>query len=177
MALLEVVTRCYKRPQMLRHNRASVEALGPHVSQTFFDDKEGRGVAASYESLATYEPVGGWVWILDDDDLCIYSNLCQNLREIDRLFAWDVVMLKMDCDGVILPDKFTWQMPPQLGHVCVSCFVVTKAIWMAHRHAFAPGDYSSDYTFIASVFECDPEVFWLDVVASKTQRISKGQPE
>jgi hypothetical protein len=177
MPLLDVVTRCYKRPAMLRHNRASIEMLGPEARQTFLVDEVGRGIAWSYEQLATYEPQGEWVWLLDDDDLCIYPSLLYDLAEIDKLFAFDVVMVKMDRDGHIMPDKFTWQRPPQLGHVCVSCFIVQREIWMRHRGAFVPGRYSSDYRFIDSVFCGNPQVYWLDVVASKTQKISRGEPE
>jgi len=178
MALLEIITRTYKRPAMLRHNRASLERQSSHDwTQTMMIDHEGIGIAATYERLSTYEPGGDFVWLLDDDDLCVYEDLVADLYDVAFAHNPDVVMMKMDRDGHILPDKFTWQKPPQLGHVCVSCFIVKRAVWMRHRSAFAPGTYSSDFNFISDVFERDYEVYWLDVVASKCQRVSRGEPE
>lgn len=176
MALLEVISRTYKRPALLRHNRASVELLGPDVRQVFLVDEVGLGIAASYERLSEHEPGASWVWILDDDDLCIYDQMAYDLSIIDCL-NFDVVMCKMERDGFIFPDKFTWQKPPELGHICVSCFIVRRDVWMQHRHAFAPGSYSSDFNFIASVFATKPSVYWLDKIVSKTQQVSKGEPE
>lgn len=178
MALLEVLTRCYRRPAMLRHNRASLERQSSHDwKQTMMIDTVGIGIAATYERLATYEPGGDYVWLLDDDDLCVYEDLVADLYDIAYAHDPAVVMVKMDRDGFVLPDKFTWHKPPQLGHICVSCFIVKRAIWMRHRKAFTPGDYSSDYNFIASIFERDYDIYWLDCVASKCQKVSKGLPE
>jgi hypothetical protein len=139
-------------------------------------DAYGVGIAATYERLAEYEPEGDWQWLLDDDDLCVYPQLVEDLQQIDRLNV-DVVMAKMERDGHVLPDKFTWHRPPQLGHICVSCFIVRRDVWMNYRHAFAPGEYASDFNFIHAVFQGKTSVYWLDKVIAKTQRISKGKPE
>lgn len=178
MAFLEVVTRCYKRPAMLRHNRASLarQTCGDW-SQTMLVDEVGRGVAWAYEQLATFTPTGDYVWILDDDDLCLDDDLVKDLKTIVHWVPFDVVMLKMDHGGWILPDKFTWERAPQLAHIGVSAFVVSRATWLAHRHVFAPGRYESDFDFISAVFAANPGVFWHDTIASQVQRVSKGAPE
>jgi hypothetical protein len=155
---------------MLAANRAALQRQSsPDWTQTLLVDSEGIGIAATYERLAVYEPSGDLVWILDDDDICIADDLVKDLQELASWVDFDVIMVKMSHDGHILPDKFTWQKPPQLGHIGVSAFVVKRKIWMKHRSAFAPGAHHSDFNFISAVFERDPDVFWLDVVASATQ--------
>lgn len=179
MALLEVVTRCYKRPQMLRHNRASLERQTcPDWTQTMLVDDEGRGIAWAYAQLAEFEPKGAYVWILDDDDLCIDADLVRDLQAIAATFAPDVVMLRMDHgNGAILPDKFHWERTPARGYIGVSAFIVSRAMWMAHRHTFAPGHYSSDCDFISAVYAATDSVYWHNSIASRCQRVSKGLPE
>jgi hypothetical protein len=162
---------------MLAANQASLQRQTCRDwSQTLMRDAVGVGIAATYERLADYVPEGDWVWILDDDDLCVDDRLVAELDQLDRLNV-DVIMVKMERDGHVLPDKFTWHRPPQLGHICVSCYLVRRDVWMQNRRAFAPGHYASDYNFIAAVFGHDPEVYWLDRVVAKTQRISRGKPE
>jgi hypothetical protein len=179
MALLEILTRCYKRPAMLAANRAALQRQSsPDWTQTLLVDSDGIGIAATYERLASYEPGGDYVWILDDDDICVYDDLVADLHDIAYAHDPDLVMIKMDHSGFILPDKFTWQKPPQLGHIGVSAFVVKRKIWMRHRSAFVPGCHHSDFNFISDIFGRDYEVYWLDVVASKTQNGAHGgKPE
>jgi hypothetical protein len=76
----------------------------------------------------------------------------------------------------ILPRE-NWQRRPVLGDIGCSAFVVRRAVWMRHRHAFNGAEYASDFDFIASIFEQDYEIYWYDCVASRVQRISLGQPE
>jgi hypothetical protein len=73
---LEVLTRCYRRPGLLAANQASLRAQTcADWTQTLLVDEEGRGIAWSYVNMAGYAPhlVGEYVWILDDDDLCVRS--------------------------------------------------------------------------------------------------------
>lgn len=179
MAFLEVVTRAYRRPQMLRHNRASLERQTcGDWTQTILIDDVGRGIAWAYAQLATFEPSGEYLWILDDDDLCLDADLVADLKDITSWIAFDVIMLKMDHgNGHILPDDAHWERPPAQGYIGASAFVVSRATWMGHRHVFAPGRYESDYDFIRAVYAATEGVFWHDTIASKCQRVSKGLPE
>lgn len=179
MAFLEVVTRTYKRPQMLRHNRASLERQTcADWQQTMLPDEEGRGIAWAYAQLATFEPTGEYVWILDDDDLCIDAELVADLKTITEEFTPDVIILKMDHgNGQILPDEAHWQRAPQQGYIGASAFVVSRATWLEHRWRFAPGRYESDYDFIRAVYAAESDIYWHNTIASRCQRISKGLPE
>lgn len=177
---LEILTRTYQRPNLLAANKASLQRQTNQGwwRQTFLDDKEGRGVGWSYSNMAAYASnlEGLYVWILDDDDVCICDTLINDLEEIVASHNPDVIMLKMDHGPRgILPGK-SWQQRPVLGDIGCSAFVVRREVWQAHAQYFTP-DYNGDFAFISSIFDEDYEIYWHDCVASKVQRISDGQPE
>lgn len=175
---LEIVTRCYQRLVMRERNIASVKAMAGDVYHAMIFDRVGRGIGASYAALAQYEPYGQWVWVLDDDDECIYPALAADISRIAAECNPDVVMLRMDHgNGGILPDKFHWQKPPEMGYIGVSAFVVTRAVWLAHRGAFASARYQSDFDFINAVFAADLEAYWHDITASRVQRANKKEAQ
>lgn len=180
-AFLEVITRCYRRPQMLRENIASLQAqTDPDYQQVLLHDAVGRGVAWANEQLTQYTPEHDYVWLLDDDDMCIRPELVAELKAIAAEHEPDVIMLRMDhAERGVLPDGSYWGNPPAIAHVGCSAYVVTNEVWMAHRAAWSNGGYSADHGFIADVFAANPEplVFWHDVIASRVQRISLGEPE
>lgn len=176
--LLQVLTRCWRRPSLLQANLKSVAALGEGVEQTCVVDTEGRGIGASYEALARLEVRGQYIWILDDDDICIEPGLVGRLRELMRKRP-DVVMVRMDHgDGLgVLPGEAQWGQAPVQGGIGCSGFMVRREVWLAERDVLVPGEYASDYRFIARVFGGGYVVEWLDVVASRVQRISHGAAE
>lgn len=177
---LQILTRTYQRPNLLAANRASVRRQTNQGwwLQTFLNDDAGRGVGWSYANMAAYAPhlEGLYVWILDDDDVCVCDTLIDDLMEIAAIHNPDVIMMRM-AHGPrgILPDKH-WQQRPVLGDIGCSAFVVRRAIWQAHAKYFEP-TYNGDFAFISSIFDEDYEIYWHDCVASATQRISNGKPE
>ena len=181
MAFLEVVTRCYKRPKMLKHNIDSLlMQTCPDWQQTLLVDEVGRGVGASYLEMARYadELDGDYIWILDDDDMCIRNTLVNELAQIVESHNPDVIMLRMNhLERGILP-SYTWEEYPRMGDIGCSAYVVRRDVWVAHSVEFERADYSSDYYFIASIFDNDDiDIYWYDVIASQVQRISMGEPE
>lgn len=178
---LEVLTRAYRRPTMLAVNQASIAAqTSPDWVQTLMIDEIGIGIGAAAEAMAAHAPclTGRFIWVLDDDDMCIRPTLVEELQAIDDDEGPDVIMLKMDHGPLgILPDDNHWQRPPVYGYIGVSAFVVRRELWQQHAPALRPGQYHSDHRFIASVFEARPKVYWFDVIASRVQRISNGVPE
>lgn len=176
---LEVLTRCYKRPNMLAKNKASLRAQTDNdYIQTLLTDTEGRGIAWSYQNLAAHSRylMGEYIWILDDDDMAVSQTLIADLKEIAKAHTPDVIMLRMDHgERGILPNK-CWQQYPQLGDIGCSAFVVKRAIWQKHSGYFG-AHYAGDFDFISSIFARDYEIYWFDCVASAVQRISYGKPE
>lgn len=181
MAFLEVVTRVYKRPTLLAANQASLDGQSDgDWEQTLLTDAVGRGVGWSYEQLATYAPqlTGDYIWLLDDDDLCVYPDLVAELKAIAAQHDPDVVFVRMDHGerGVLPTDKF-WGRPPFQGCIGCSAYIVRRAVWQQHANAFCPGHYASDFDFIQAIWQDRPRVAWWDIVASRVQRISYGRPE
>ena len=179
MPFLEVLTRCYRRPKMLEVCQQSLARQTCRDFQhTFLVDDIGRGIAWSYENLAAYAPklVGEWIWLLDDDDMCISDTLVADLKAIAVEHNPEVIMLRMNHgERGILPGK-NWQKPPVQGDIGCSAFVVKRKVWQRHS-GHLRAHYAGDYDFISSIFARDYEIYWHDCVASKVQRISLGAPE
>jgi len=180
-SFLEVLTRYYKRPEMLERNEASLEAQTcDDWEQTLLIDNIGRGIGWSVENLGRYasQLTGRYIWILDDDDECIRPTLVAELKEIAGRCDPDVIMLRMDHGPRgVLPEPGFWESKPQLGHIGISAFVVKREVWQANAGAWIPGAYHSDFIFIAAVFAVRPAVYWHNVIASQVQRVSLGKPE
>ena len=83
-AFLQIITRVYRRPKMLMANIKSLEAQSdPDWEQTMIVDGEGRGVGDAQAALANFSPYvsGQYIWILDDDDLCVRPNLVMEVKK------------------------------------------------------------------------------------------------
>ncbi|MGP1666313.1 MAG: hypothetical protein ACTS5I_10490 [Rhodanobacter sp.] len=180
MPFLQILTRCYKRPQLLLANISSLVALtDPDWVQTCLIDNVGRGIGWSYTNMAAHAPLlrGEYIWILDDDDVCSRPTLVVELKQIVDDKRPDVIMVRMHHGPLgVLPDGATWQQPPQQAHIGCSAFVVRREVWQQHAGAF--GDhYAGDFDFIAAVFASGASVYWHDVIASRVQCISQGKAE
>lgn len=180
MAFLEVITRTYQRPYMLSKNQASLEMQTDNDwIQTIYPDYEGRGVAWANGQMfhIAQQLTGDYVWILDDDDMCILDNFVAELKNIAAQDKPDVIMIRMDHGerGVLPPpgDEF-----PRMGAIGCSAYVVKRNIWERHAYQWQSAHYGSDYDFIHSIFRDEAvKVYWYNVIASKVQRISLGEPE
>lgn len=180
-ALLEVVTRAYKRPNMLAQNRASVARLGDNVGHAILPDYRGIGVAKANSLLADFKPSAMYVWVLDDDDLCVHDELASDIHWIARMHDNPpAVIVRVDHGDElgVLPDDLHWRQAPVEACIGTSAIITRWNVWMQHRHAWATERYAADYDFIASVWAAESErIVWHDVIAARCQRISHGQPE
>ena len=174
--MLEIVTRAMqnKRPTMLARNQASLQRLNDSAwVQTLLVDEEGIGVGAAAARLAGHRALAQWVWLLDDDDECIYPDLVGDVHSI-AIAAPEttVIMVRMDHGPElgILPNEAVWGLWPLEGHLGCSSYIVRMDAWERHRHAWQSARYASDYDFIADVCSEAPVIYWHDVVASRTQR-------
>ena len=178
---LEVLTRTYKRPTLLAANQASLQAqTSTDWQQTLLIDDVGKGMDAAQARLAEYAPrlVGDWIWILDDDDVCIRPQLVEEINTLVVLYAPDVIMLRMDHGPLgVLPDNAHWEKRPVRGQIGCSAFVVARPVWQQHAVVWQVGGYEADYAFISAIWEAKPRIVWHDIVASRVQRISYGAPE
>ena len=179
MPLLEVLTRCYKRPKMLAVNMASLDAQTcDDWEQTLLVDDVGRGIGWSYTNMAAQaaDLNGDYIWILDDDDECIRSTLVAELKGIVEAHNPDVIMVKMDHqERGILPNA-QWGCEPKQGDIGCSAYIVKREVWQQHAGHFG-AHYAGDFDFIKAIFASGATVYWHDVIASRVQRISLGAAE
>jgi hypothetical protein len=102
-----------------------------------------------------------------------WAHTCATLN------APDVILMRMDHGPLgVLPGGAQWgQRALVRGQIGVSAFVVTGDIWRAFGACWAER-YDGDYDFIAKVVaNRTVQIYWHDVIASRVQRISRGQPE
>lgn len=148
--------------------------------QEFLVDPVGLGIGASYQRMAHHTPKGDWVWILDDDDVCIHNGLVADVRRISaECPGVQVIMVRMDHGPElgVLPDGEVWEKRPVLGHLGVSAYIVRRDVWQRHAHAFGSGRYTSDFDFVEDVWREQPLVVWHDVVASRSPLRGLGRTE
>lgn len=177
---LTIITRCYKRPQMLANNRASLARQSePDYEQVRLIDDIGIGVEQAQVSIADNAPhfTGQYAWILDDDDMCIHDTLIADLKAIAAEHDPGVVMVRMNHGYAVYPDALRWGEAPQQGRIGCSAYIVRRDIFQQHVDAFRGARYESDFDFINAVWKSNPAVYWHDVIASQVQRVSLGAPE
>lgn len=179
MSTLEIVTRCYKRPVMLAANQASLAALTDgDWTQTLLVDHVGIGVAAANAALAGFEPTGDYVWVLDDDDLCIYPELVYDIKMLQSGSAPDAIFVRFNHGWLgVLPMPAFWRARPECGRIGGSGVIVRRDLWMRCRDAWRTERYESDCDYLQAVYANATNIHWHDIIAGRVQRISRGAAE
>jgi hypothetical protein len=170
---LEIVTRhLTTRNEPLRRNQESLAQLtSGDWKQTLLIDKVGRGVPWASKRLAKHTPAGEFVWVLDDDDECIFPELVTGLKIIDSRYAPDAIMVRMDHGKPlgVLPAGPAWKGVLYEGGVGCSALIASAETWLRFRAHW--GDrYAGDWDFVNAVINSDVNVYWYDVVASRVGR-------
>jgi hypothetical protein len=181
MAFLEVITRVYRRPTWLENNQASLmRQTDPDWVQTLLVDEIGRGCAWANAQLATVDPIGEYVWVLDDDDYCVEPGLVAILKSLAAQHDTPPAILMRTIDeefGELPPDSL-WRQKPVEGAIGSSHIFTRADVWLAHRARWATMRYAADYDFIASVWgEHSESIIWHDTIVRAAMRISHGAPE
>ncbi len=120
---------------------------------------------------------GEYVLVLDDDDQIVEDTFIGELKEATRSGA-DLIMLKMQIVlGFVVPEDDYFYLPPVVGHIGMSCFVVKRDLWIENVKHFDPV-YQGDFTFINAVYPQARNIVYLDRVMCATQDGNHhGQPE
>lgn len=179
MAFLTIYTPTYKRPKALAVCVESVltQHKGWHVQHLIVPDEVGLGIDGMYADIINHvdEVNGEYVFMLSDDDMLCNDKFVSNLLDFTKDNEKpEVIIIKAIKEGRILPS--IWNAKPQLGHIDISCFVVRSDIWKVNADKWGKR-YEGDFDFINSLWEQGYQFNWMDVVAVKAQRISRGQPE
>ena len=180
MTFLTVVTRCYKRPEMLAINRQSLaDQTSQDFEQIFIVDAVGYGVSWANKQFYRHrdEPTGDYILMLDDDDM-LTNNDAIKLLKAATADKPDLVMCKFDCGPWgILPTSSVWLNKwPKLTKVCTPCFITRRDIWYDNIEYFGK-PHAGDYNFLAEIWSGLGSIEWLDIVIGKVQRVSQGAPE
>lgn len=171
------------RPAGLAANQASLAALtDPDWCQTLIVDREGRGCAWANRNLANCADrlIGDYIWVLDDDDVCVRRELVEELKAISVMFAADVVVVRMDHGPELgtLP-RAGWGRRAEVaeGDIGVSALICRREVWQKHAGSWGER-YAGDFDFAAAVLgDKRLLVYWHDVVASAISRQSAGAGE
>jgi len=177
---LEIITRHYaKRPNGLARNQESLaRQTCDDWQQTLLIDHKGRGVEWANWHVRQYAPFleGDYIWILDDDDVCLCDTLVADLKRIVDEHNPDVIMMRAKCHALLPEDKY-WRKPPVLTHVSSSSFVLRREVFQKHAPAITP-QLAMDYRLIHSVFDAGVHsVYWHDVVAMEAPRKGWGKAD
>jgi hypothetical protein len=181
MAFLEVITRTFgQRPRRLADNLESLkQQTDRDWMRTLIVDDERRGVAWAVGNLRTVEATGDYVWVLDDDDICSWPQLVDDLKRTAEEADWpDVIMVRALHERYgLLPSDDHWEQPPVLGNIGTSCYVVRREVWNAHRAAWVER-YDGDFYFVEHLWQ-QPGLrwYWLNVIAAYYPQQSIGAAE
>lgn len=180
MPFLEILTRHYtRRPGLLAACKASLDGqTDPDWVQTILIDDVGRGVEWANRNLGAYAPQveGDYIWILDDDDVCVCDTLVADLKAIVAETCADVVMVKGEINRFgILPDH--WGEAPEYCHVAMPCFVLRRDVWRRHA-GMLTARLGADYRMIRDVFDAGVyRIAWLDKIVVRSEKARFGAAE
>jgi len=178
VAFLQVITRTFgRRPTLLARNQASLAALeDADWEQTLVVDEVGRGVAWANANLGTVPATGDYVWVLDDDDVCVAPGLLAHLKAHSG--ASVIVCRATHVQFGVLPHDKHWERAPVLGDCGWSNLFVRGDVWEAHRGALAQcGVYEGDHRFATRLWAAALPWAWCDIVAAHYPRVSAGASE
>jgi hypothetical protein len=180
MPFLEVITRHYtRRPNLVQDNFASLDAQTcDDWVQTLLVDDVGHSVEWANYWLGKYGPnlEGDYIWVLDDDDICVRDTFVEEIAHIVQAHNPDVIICKIDANGVIPPPQL-WGKPPQITQIGMACFVVRREVWQEYADAFWP-KLAADFNFINAVWQAGKyEWYWHDQLVMKIQQVGRGRPE
>ena len=181
MTYLQVITRTFgRRPSLLAQNCASLMALlDDDWEQTLVIDEIGRGIEWANANLSTVPAGGEWVWILDDDDLCVMPNLIGVIKGLDAPSEYGVIAMRAThVQFGILPHDQNWGQRPVLGDCGFSNFFCRGQIWDQYRSKFADlAIYAADHAFYSYLWDQGVPFLWHDAVAAHYPRRSMGASE
>ena len=179
MPFLSIVTRCYKRPESLKANVASVaNQTDQDYEHLFIVDDVGRGMEWANRALATATPAGDYVLVLDDDDILSEPRAIEYLKEaaVDKP---DVIIFRGDFGEVlgILPDAVVWGNRPIKGHIGSAAFATSRDVWEKHVTSYGAKE-GGDYEYLKALWQDKPAVVWLDkLITTLPTGQSWGAPE
>ena len=179
MSFLEVMTRTFvgRRPDFLLRCHLSLRQLESDdwTHHVLMDDRP-MGVAHANRKLADHEARGEWVWVLDDDDVCCYPGLIDDVRWFARTACPDAVIVRARWAqrDLVLPPDDLWGERLVEGKVGTPCVITRRDIWNQYRVNWGCR-YAGDFDYINGLFDAGLDIAWLDVVAAEVPAVNLGR--
>lgn len=181
MTLLTIITRTYKRPQMLARCMASLEAQSDGDYQhILLVDEEGIGIAETYRRMRQRNWAdirGDYVYLLDDDCTLAGVEAIATLRRAIIAARPKLIFVKAEiCEWGILPGL--WRLPPVRGRIDLGCVIMQRGLFRRAARRFGAA-YDGDYDFIMAGYGMSrqSQTIWLDHLFMRAQQIGRGKPE
>ena len=177
---LTIITPTYRRPVGLRMCVASIfgQHQGDEIQHLIVPDEIGKGVAGMYRDLPLVNDQieGEWVFVLSDDDVLVYPRVVDLIKHVETEHpATGCIMVKMFCNGRVLPWAQCWEAAPLMGGVTLSNWIVRREVHIAHPFG---ARYEGDFDQAAAIHLAGVPIAWCDLVLSASQAGANfGRPE
>lgn len=168
MPFITFVTRCHKRPLLLKQCQDSVSMQSDKDYEHIFivdDIGHNRLWCNQQFHVNRHRVTGDYVYLIDDDDRLIYKDFVKHLKQIVAAHSPDVIMVRVKTDAHIFPMPDVWQRQPIMGSIGGGCSCVSNKVFQLHIHAFGTTS-CGDYHFIKDVFKCGYKVHWFDKIVA-----------
>jgi glycosyltransferase involved in cell wall biosynthesis len=181
---LTVVTRCFKRPLLLKENVRSLKAqTDPDYEQVFIIDRKGQGLAAADKALNEYKHLntGQYILVLDDDDKVLEADFIASIKGTAKSKDPDVMIWRGRFGkGYLtdLPPKDTnWGKTIVKAKIGSFNYAIKNELYEKYIHVCKTG-IAGDFDFLKRVLNssADLKVIWIDRTFVGIQVKSKGRP-
>lgn len=181
---LTIMTRCYKRPNMLLANLASAYGqIDKDFDHVIMVDEVGIGVPRANKLFwrNAYRIQGEYVLMLDDDDKFSDSLAIRKLKNaVNSSSNPGMVIFKCDHGaglGVLpFPKIFELEMMPQPSGIGTCSYITRTDVFKATIDKFGKR-LGGDYLFFKAAYGMCENIIFLDEQLTEVQRISNGKPE
>ncbi len=181
---LTILTRCYKRPNMLEKCKKSIDDQTlQDYEQIFIIDNIGRGRPYANKAFEIaqreYYIRGQYVMILDDDDIIIDKGFIQQMKTfVDNSRHSAIIFQGKVGNKILPPDHLFGREQPRSCQIGSFSIVVRKDVFNRHLPKFGSDNAIGDFKFIESIWKEDPfAVKWYKKLCCETQRVSLFKPE
>lgn len=182
MTFLTIFTRhMASRPGYYARHCASLEwQTCRDFEHLVIEDDTGRGIAWAQQQIPAHagEVQGDYVQVLNDDDVLAGPRVVALIRAAALHTGADIIVHKTDSLEIgIIPDTVSWLHGPVCGHMSDADVTVRRDVWRRHVDAYQSGRYTADFDFLCQLWRGGYRVHWLDMIAVKCLRVSRGRAE
>lgn len=122
--------------------------------------------------LCEFEPTENYVMVLDDDNFLVDSTIVYTINQME-VFDYSIIMVRHQnwyiYDDLVMP--LVWKQIPQAGQIDMLDFIVSRRIYNDFKEHFRQ-PRGADWHFISEALKATDNVFWLDRIVARLDRVS-----